>query len=53
MSFWAGQRFYRRKDVHITDFFFHDMSGYGAGFEDLKVGQKSKLAVAYLGGSNQ
>src|SRR5512140_724512 len=30
MSFWAGQRFYRRKDVHIIDFFFHDMSGYGA-----------------------
>lgn len=52
MSFWAGQRFYRRKDVHITDFFFQDMSGYGAGFEDLKVGEKSKLAVAYLGGSN-
>jgi len=53
MSFWGGQRFYRRKDVHINDFFFHDMSGYGAGFEDLKVGEKSKLAVAYLGGSNQ
>lgn len=53
MSFWAGQRFYRRKDVHITDFFFQDMSGYGGGFEDLKVGEKMKLAVAYLGGSNQ
>ena len=52
MTFWAGQRFYRRKDVHITDFFFQDMSGYGAGFEDLKVGSKAKLAVAYLGGSN-
>lgn len=52
MSFWAGQRFYRRKDVHIIDFFFQDMSGYGAGFEDLKVGDKAKLAVAYLGGSN-
>jgi len=51
MSFWAGQRFYRRKDVHIIDFFFQDMSGYGAGFEDLKVGEKAKLAVAYLGGS--
>jgi maltoporin len=53
MTFWGGQRFYRRKDVHIIDFFFHDMSGYGAGFEDLKIGEKSKLAVAYLGGSNQ
>jgi maltoporin len=53
MTFWAGQRFYRRKDVHITDFFFQDMSGYGAGFEDFKLGAKAKLAVAYLGGSNQ
>ena len=52
MTFWAGQRFYRRKDVHITDFFFQDMSGYGAGFEDLKIGDKTKLAIAYLGGSN-
>lgn len=51
LSFWAGQRFYRRKDVHITDFFFHDMSSYGAGFQDLKVGGKAKLAVAYLGTS--
>jgi maltoporin len=53
LSFWAGQRFYRRKDVHITDFFFHDMSSYGGGFQDLKVGEKSKLAVAYLGASTQ
>jgi maltoporin len=53
MTVWAGQRFYRRKDVHITDFFFHDMSAYGAGFQDLKLGAgKPKLAVAYLGSSN-
>jgi maltoporin len=51
MSVWAGSRFYRRKDVHIIDFFFQDTSGYGAGFQDLKVGDKAKLAVAYLGGA--
>lgn len=51
MSFWAGERFYRRRDVHIIDFFFNDMSGYGAGFQDLKVADKMKLSVAYLGGS--
>jgi maltoporin len=51
MSFWAGQRFYRRKDVHITDFFHQDTSGYGGGFQDLKVGKKAKLAVAYLTGA--
>ncbi|HEX7836348.1 MAG TPA: carbohydrate porin [Kofleriaceae bacterium] len=51
VSFWAGQRFYRRRDVHIIDFFFNDTSGYGAGFQDLKVGDKMTLSVAYLGGS--
>ncbi len=53
LTFWAGQRFYRRKDVHINDFFHQDMSGYGAGFQDYKLGEgKTKLAVAYLGSSN-
>jgi maltoporin len=51
MSFWAGQRFYRRRDVHINDFFFNDMSGYGGGFQDMKLGEKAKLSIAYLGGS--
>jgi maltoporin len=51
MSLWAGQRFYRRRDIHINDFFFNDMSGYGAGFQDMKIGEKAKLSVAYLGGS--
>ena len=51
MTFWAGQRFYRRRDSHIIDFFYQDMSGYGAGFQDLKIGDSAKLAIAYLGGS--
>jgi len=50
-TFWAGSRFYRRRDVHINDFFFNDMSGYGAGFQDMKLGEKAKLSIAYLGGS--
>lgn len=49
-KFWAGQRYYRRHDVHINDFFFLDMSGYGGGVEDIAVGL-GKLHVAYLGGS--
>ena len=53
MTLWAGQRFYRRRDVHIIDFFFNDMSGYGGGFQDMKVGGDSKLSVAFLGGSNE
>jgi maltoporin len=51
MTFWAGQRYYRRRDVHIIDFFFNDMSGYGAGFQDLELTDKIKLSIAYLGGS--
>lgn len=51
VTFWAGQRYYRRRDVHIIDFFFNDMSGYGAGFQELKVGDKATLSIAYLGGS--
>jgi maltoporin len=53
LTLWAGQRFYRRRDVHIIDFFYNDMSGYGAGFQDLKIGESAKLAIAYLGGSAQ
>ncbi len=50
MAFWAGERFYDRHDVHITDFFFQDLSGFGGGFTDLKVGP-GKLWVALLGGA--
>lgn len=51
MSFWAGQRFYDRYDVHITDFFYRDMSGFGGGIENLQIGKSMKLSLAYLGGS--
>jgi len=51
VKFWAGQRFYRRIDIHIIDFYFFDMSGYGGGVEDVPLGDFGKLAVAYLGGS--
>lgn len=53
ISFWAGERFYRRLDIHINDFYIYDMSGYGGGFEDMNIPLgDSKLAVAYIGGSN-
>ena len=35
---WAGRRFYMRQDVHISDFFFWDNSGEGAGIEDVALG---------------
>ena len=46
-KFWAGERYYRRQHIDINDFYPLDMSGYGAGVEDLNVGI-GKLAVGYL-----
>jgi maltoporin len=51
VRFWAGQRFYRRHDIHINDFFYLDMSGYGGGVQDIPVGEFGKIAIAWLGGS--
>jgi maltoporin len=49
-KFWAGERYYRRQHIEIDDFYPLDMSGYGAGVEDLNV-RIGKLAVAYLAGA--
>jgi len=48
LKFWAGNRYYRRHDIHINDFYFSNMSGTGGGFEDLKLGN-GKLALAWIG----
>jgi maltoporin len=49
--FWAGNRFYEHLDIHITDFFYRDMSGFGGGIEDVAVGDEMKWALAWIGGS--
>lgn len=49
---WAGNRFYRRFDIHLNDFFFYNMSGGGGGLEDLDVGF-GKLAFAWIGIGSQ
>jgi len=49
-KFWAGERYYRRWHIDVDDFYALDMSGYGAGVEDLHVGV-GKLAVAFLSGA--
>jgi maltoporin len=48
---WAGNRFYRRMDIHIDDFYWLDTSGYGGGIEDLPLGDDLRLHLAYLRGS--
>ena len=49
--FWAGERYYRRQDIHINDFYSVDMSGYGGGVEDLDV-HLGKVAVALIGAAS-
>ena len=46
-KFWAGERYYRRQHIEIDDFYPLDMSGYGAGVEDLNV-RFGKMAVAFV-----
>jgi maltoporin len=50
-TFWAGGRFYDRHDLHINDFWYRDPSGFGGGVEDIALGQRVKLAVSWIGGS--
>ena len=45
-TIWAGKRFYQRHDVFMTDFFYWDISGPGAGLENVDLGfGKLSLAV--------
>ena len=46
-KFWAGERYYRRQHVDIDDFYTLDMSGYGAGVEDINL-RIGKMAVAFV-----
>lgn len=48
--FWAGKRYYDRHDIHINDYFFLDMSGYGGGIRDINMGLCT-FDIAYLGGT--
>src|ERR1700731_904398 len=49
ITFWGGQRFYDRFNIDPMDYFWLDMSGYGAGVKNIDLGI-GKLWVAYLGG---
>ncbi|WP_281258260.1 maltoporin [Photobacterium lipolyticum] len=46
-TIWAGKRYYQRHDIHISDFYYWDTSGNGAGIENLSAGA-GKLSVAWL-----
>lgn len=47
-DYWAGKRFYRDVDLHMFDWYYYaDMSGLGAGVENLPLGS-GKFSVAHL-----
>ena len=37
-SFWAGRRFYKRNDIHISDFFYWNQSATGFGLDEVQIG---------------
>ncbi|MCY1503354.1 Maltoporin [compost metagenome] len=37
-SLWAGRRYYKRNDIHISDFYYWNQSATGAGIEDVQLG---------------
>lgn len=47
-TFWVGKRFYGRDDIHITDVYWRDMSGTGAGVQGLVDGA---LDIALINGN--
>ena len=44
-TLWAGKRFYQRHDVNMIDFYYWDISGPGAGLENVDLGF-GKLSLA-------
>jgi maltoporin len=41
---WSGTRYYKRESVYISDFFYWNPSGVGAGIEDVTLGKIWKSA---------
>lgn len=46
-TLWAGKRFYQRHDIHISDFYYWNISGSGAGIEGIEVGP-GRLSLAWV-----
>jgi maltoporin len=43
---WVGTRYYKREFIYISDFFYWNPSGVGAGVEDINLGDDLRLSVA-------
>ncbi|NEX80571.1 MULTISPECIES: maltoporin [Aeromonas] len=46
-TLWAGKRYYQRHDIHISDFYYWDISGAGAGIEGIQAGP-GKVSFAWV-----
>ena len=51
-SLWLGRRYYKREDIHITDFFYWNPQGLGGGVEDIDIGGM-KLSYALMREDNE
>lgn len=49
---WAGKRFYQRHDIHIIDTKYWNISGYGAGVENIALDQGA-LSFAVIRSDNE
>jgi maltoporin len=43
---WVGSRYYKRESVYISDFFYWNPSGVGAGIEDINLNKDLRLSYA-------
>lgn len=41
---WVGTRYYKRESIYISDFFYWNPSGVGAGIEDIHLGSDLRLS---------
>ncbi len=51
-SIWAGKRYYKRQDIHMLDFFYNEVTGPGAGLENVDFGF-AKFSAAYFRNTEQ
>jgi maltoporin len=51
-SLWAGRRYYKREDLHITDYFYWNPSGLGLGIENVALGGM-QLSYAFMHDDHQ
>lgn len=50
LTFWAGQRYYRRDDVHLNDWYWKDFTGLGAGVQGIGISNANlDIALMYHG----